>query len=519
MKTDKVSRFGLVILAVIVLAIISSAIVLAANPVEGALNKANSIFSGGLKPYSKIIDFFVFFVIFTTVTLIGLKAMYKDKGSTNQIVALSIAIGLMSTLALMYGGTFLGKEITTATLFPYALGFLIFVVILLPLYFIINKLTGDKHKILSFFIALIITAILMFFIMGGLGKLKIPFLSGGAGGGTGGTGSSGGGSGATFSKSIKGYFYIGQSQEFADNFGNKIDKDSEIKRINDFAANCKKANVKATATKEWKTESDANKRDENNFNLAKGRCEYVSSILKDAGTSIYNACEKGDYVKVINTEYPSDRYYSATCTEEGKPEGNNDGKGNSDGGDSKNDSKTDEEVKSVTCQQLMHFNLNKFFSDIWDTAKNTWKPDGETKLNKLEEAYGKCEEERDSNPPDSEKDFQKASWNFNSELAKAWFQVREWVGARDTLVQLSTDTKGQGKIVKGSFYRQEILELWYDELIAEDMEVELKKIEQTKDPKKRAEQLIIFQKKLKEYTNAKNNDELLYYSRPVIKYT
>ncbi|HIH43012.1 TPA: hypothetical protein HA246_05185 [Candidatus Woesearchaeota archaeon] len=523
MKKQRINlKHGLIILGIAILLLsLFSIIVSAENPVGNALNSANSIFTGGLKPYSKLIDFFVFFTIFTTVTLIGLKAMYKDKGSTRQIVALSIAIGIMSSLALMYGGTFLGKEITTATLFPYALGFLIFIVILLPLYFIINKLTGEKHKIISFFIALLITAILMFFIMGGLSKLKIPFLSRG-GTGSGGSGGTGGGQGATFSKTIKGFFYVGESQEFADSGGNKLDNNAELKRINDFASNCKKANVVSTATMEWKSESDTNKRIENNFNLAKARCEYIKSLLEGSGVSVLNACEKGDYVSVINTEYPSDRYYKATCTEQGKNDGGGSGGGSGTGGGGSTDDKKTEKQKS--CRQLVDFNVDNFFSEIIDQSKNTWKQGGQTKLQKLKAVYDKCHEDWDESDPDSTEDFQKAAWNYYSLGAKSWFTVGDYDKAQKSLFDfnvavsdINTEVNAPvnpGYLYKDNPYRAEITKLWYDDLIAGDMKEILKEIKSLKDENEKINKMTKFNRKLKVFEQGKVKSSIYTYSRP-----
>ncbi|MEK6809000.1 MAG: hypothetical protein AABY14_04905, partial [Nanoarchaeota archaeon] len=150
------------ILSIIALLLIQ--IVFSEQESYSPLDAANSFFLE-IQSYSKIIDFFVFFVIFTTVSLIGLKAMFKDKETNKQIIALAIAIGVMSSLALIFGGTFLGREISVFTLFPYALGFLIFCVVLLPIFLIFHFLMGKKHPVWAFIIALIITLLLYFLLI------------------------------------------------------------------------------------------------------------------------------------------------------------------------------------------------------------------------------------------------------------------------------------------------------------------------------------------------------------------
>jgi len=108
---------------------------------------------GQLKPeyemQRKIVDFILFFIMFFSLSLLGLKKAFKDGG--NALNALALSIGALMSLALVAF-----TKVTLGLLFPFAKNILFFI-ILLVVYLILAKLLGEKMKILALILAVIIT--------------------------------------------------------------------------------------------------------------------------------------------------------------------------------------------------------------------------------------------------------------------------------------------------------------------------------------------------------------------------
>jgi hypothetical protein len=108
---------------------------------------------GNLKPeyenQRKIVDFILFFILFFSLSLLGLKQAFKEGG--NAANALAFAIGALLSLALVAF-----TKVTLGVLFPFAKNILFFIVFLL-VYLLLLKLIGDKRKILALILAIAIT--------------------------------------------------------------------------------------------------------------------------------------------------------------------------------------------------------------------------------------------------------------------------------------------------------------------------------------------------------------------------
>ncbi|MBW2964185.1 hypothetical protein KY363_01885 [Candidatus Woesearchaeota archaeon] len=115
----------------------------------------------------QFLDFFLFTVIFFAVCWIGFSNVFKDAKNAN--VALSIAVGLALSIALVYGGKFTLKK-----LLPFA-GTILFIVAIVLIYAFLKKFvfTSDTKmsKFLAFIFAIIIAvalfALLYHFICSG----------------------------------------------------------------------------------------------------------------------------------------------------------------------------------------------------------------------------------------------------------------------------------------------------------------------------------------------------------------
>lgn len=108
---------------------------------------------GQLKPeyetQRKVVDFILFFILFFSLSLLGLKQMFKEGG--NAVNALSFAIGALLSLSLVAF-----TKVTLGLLFPFAKNILFFIVFLV-VYMLLAKLLGDKMKILALILAIAIT--------------------------------------------------------------------------------------------------------------------------------------------------------------------------------------------------------------------------------------------------------------------------------------------------------------------------------------------------------------------------
>jgi tetratricopeptide (TPR) repeat protein len=99
----------------------------------------------------KIVDFLLFFIMFFSLALLGLKQAFKEGG--NAVNALAFAIGALLALALVAF-----TKVSLALLFPFAKN-IIFMILLWVIFLMLKKMFGDKHPFWLFILALIIALI------------------------------------------------------------------------------------------------------------------------------------------------------------------------------------------------------------------------------------------------------------------------------------------------------------------------------------------------------------------------
>lgn len=96
----------------------------------------------------RVVDFILFFIMFFSLALLGLRKVYKEGG--NAVNALAFAIGALLSLSLVAF-----TKVTLGLLFPFAKNILFFI-ILWVIYLILAKIIGDdktSKKIISLIIA------------------------------------------------------------------------------------------------------------------------------------------------------------------------------------------------------------------------------------------------------------------------------------------------------------------------------------------------------------------------------
>lgn len=141
---------------------------------RGGLNRIEDFFSGGWQNYEKTVVFVIFFFLFFSAYLIGMKkAMGGELTRAHTTFAFTAA--------------FLSSFIIVITLrfdwvnLEYVAWFLIAVLILFMIYSLLVKLGLEKHKFLAFILALLLTALLLWLIwylmsegrpLEGLGKVN-----------------------------------------------------------------------------------------------------------------------------------------------------------------------------------------------------------------------------------------------------------------------------------------------------------------------------------------------------------
>ena len=84
--------------------------------------------------------------------------MFKNKDIQKQINPLAVAFETMTSITLIFAGTFLGISLTT--LLPYVIGILISAIIFVVIFLIFHFLMGKKHPVWALIITLIIIVLL-----------------------------------------------------------------------------------------------------------------------------------------------------------------------------------------------------------------------------------------------------------------------------------------------------------------------------------------------------------------------
>ena len=456
------SILGIFILSLVFVSIISTNLYVPSldsnNELLSPLDSMN-YFLSDITSYAKVIDFFVFFVIFTTITLIGLKAMFKDKSTQRQITALAVTIGIMSSLALMFGGTFLGYEVSVFSLFPYALGFLIFTVIFFPIFLIFHFLMSKKHPVWAFFIALLITLLLYFLLIRPLRLGGLDF----GGSRAGGTNPNPINIGNIFSRK-------GGNGTTKNGLGNQIKSiEKEIQTANKLISDGEKL-------------FNEGKKDE-----AKKKGESASSHLESAKTKLNSIDKTGlkdseaNSINKLNDKITD--LFTHTISLGAKPE-----------------------VKSP-CDEINAFTEEKFFSKIWDKDTNVYKEKGKEEIDRLNKLYTECKTLKDDKKI-PEETFYTIAMNYHSALAKAWFKADKFDNALEQLKIVNTATGGTDINVENSMKRDEILRIWYEELIADDI------IKLRRTPNIPVNNKKIIHQKLLDARKNKLNNKLINYQRP-----
>jgi uncharacterized protein YoxC len=150
----------LFVIALIFLITLSTVVL--ASPIGDAFRGAGNRIGGFFNNYANatgptFLDFFIFAVIFFAICWIGFSSVFKDAKGAN--VALSVALGLALSTALVYGGKFTIKK-----LLPFA-GMLLVLLALIGLYALLRKFIFTKDtigsKLLAFLFAVIITIVLV----------------------------------------------------------------------------------------------------------------------------------------------------------------------------------------------------------------------------------------------------------------------------------------------------------------------------------------------------------------------
>ncbi|MBI5880686.1 hypothetical protein HZB90_00995 [archaeon] len=150
-------KLASLILISLVLALLLSQLVMAA-PFGDAMRSLGDRVSGYFNDYAsddnpRVIDFLVFAVIFFTMCWVGFSAVFKEAKPAN--IALSVALGLALSVALVYGGKFTLKK-----LLPFA-AVLLFILLIIGIYALLTKFVfkGEStgKKILAIFIAILVS--------------------------------------------------------------------------------------------------------------------------------------------------------------------------------------------------------------------------------------------------------------------------------------------------------------------------------------------------------------------------
>jgi heme exporter protein D len=172
------SRIALLLLSVLILAALLAPIALAiTNPFSGFGSRMSSILGSYASSNTPtFFDFLLFFVIFFALCWVGFSNVFKEAKGPN--IALSIALGLALSVALVYGGKFTIKK-----LLPFAAAVL-FLLLIILLYSLLKKYIFSKDtiisKVLSWIFAILLSLLLLFvawsFICSGNSCESNPFM-------------------------------------------------------------------------------------------------------------------------------------------------------------------------------------------------------------------------------------------------------------------------------------------------------------------------------------------------------
>lgn len=165
MKPTK--KTGISILLILIVILLSN-IVNAQSLSEGikdGLGKFNEFLeSGEYENYAKVIDFFVFSLLFISIYMIGVKYAFRQLNKPEKLIA--VVLGLMSALLLVSQG----KSILS--LVPFIAFFLYFLLFSLAWWL----LKGISSKAARFMLALLLTLLIILLIEGWLSGALEEFI-------------------------------------------------------------------------------------------------------------------------------------------------------------------------------------------------------------------------------------------------------------------------------------------------------------------------------------------------------
>jgi len=165
MRSAAGKRTALIVLLVLVLLLASTPFAMAAEPGEALSSglgrvweKAQDWFENGYEKSPKTFDFLGFFFLIFTAIFIGAKTAFQGRENIgNAMIGLALVVAAIGAIALVFGA---GYSIVQL---KYVFIGVLFFIITTVFYMLFMKIGMENHKVLAFFLAAIITAVLMFF--------------------------------------------------------------------------------------------------------------------------------------------------------------------------------------------------------------------------------------------------------------------------------------------------------------------------------------------------------------------
>ncbi len=158
------------------IALVMASISVGAALGEAGLNPIEGFFGGGWQTYERTITFLVFFFLFFTAFIIGMKKSMGDLSRAHLTFAFTAAFLSSFIIVMTMGFSWMNLS--------YLAWILIGILILFALYAMLGKMGMENKKLLAFIIALIITLLLLWLIwylmheglpFQGLGKVTDAF--------------------------------------------------------------------------------------------------------------------------------------------------------------------------------------------------------------------------------------------------------------------------------------------------------------------------------------------------------
>ncbi|MFQ5474662.1 MAG: hypothetical protein ACE5DM_02395 [Candidatus Nanoarchaeia archaeon] len=176
MNNKVMKRVMLFILFILIAALLSTVVFAdLKSSISGAGAKVKGVFSFNASSPG-FVDFLLFFVIFMSLTWIGLSKWFEGGGGASKggVIGLAVGMSLGLSAALVYGAKW-----GIAKLLPFAFIFL-GVILFIALYALMNRMIGGDstgRKIFAFIIAAILTVLVLSLVLGSGICDKSPILS------------------------------------------------------------------------------------------------------------------------------------------------------------------------------------------------------------------------------------------------------------------------------------------------------------------------------------------------------